>query len=353
MNSKRNDNNNSHHDFTIDQDGFEKVLPFSNPRFKLKMSHRINMSKNPLIKLLNFSEIDQLNSENNGFCSGIKSLSESSVLFISNTGIKCINLINGVSKTVVSNIDPNAIDVQTKNMLMSAIIGRSELKVFNLSNNDGIFHQISRDSRYSKTLLLDDDPSSMISAQENGVIQKWDLNSDQKSYELNTKCSAKDFDYGKYHSLIALASSSDNIRLYDNRSPVDTQYLRGHYSECLSVKFLMSNFLISSSEDMTSRLWDLRHTQRAVKVFECNESPVQSFEFDENRRVVYLLEKTGNLSCLLINGNIERTNLKVPGNGVGIALSPSCQRIFLGVTGKVKGIISASPQIEKMEDVFT
>lgn len=314
------------------------------PRTKLQVLQRFGKNHRELLQFTCFIEVLSIALAHPEICFGVRSLSENSVMFTGRKGVYSVDFPTSRVKTILPNFAAESIALERKLMLLAAVRYGSQLVVHDLARNKQIFCDEPFQTVYNKSIFLDDDPPTLVSCLNNGKIIERNLELLKVSSSYTVKYPVNDIDCHAGSSLIALAMDGDPIYAFDRRTRERAMKFRGHSANSYAVKFLMNNYLVSGSDDMTSRLWDLRNPKCSVKIFESECSPVRAFEFDENRKLLYMCEQGGITTAAQIKGEITKAVVSYFGTSVGIALSPSNERVFIGTSSSKGGIICLSPK---------
>jgi WD40 repeat protein len=154
-------------------------------------------------------------------------------------------------------------------------------------------------------ILLSMDNQKLISGDKNGTIKLWDLRTGEL---LRTVCNKSD---GVIWSIkcminssirtneILIASTLSDIRIFNLNTYTFTSRLKAHTRRISCLEFLTQQILLSSSSDLTIKIWSLDSTRsKCLQTIECSQN--------EPRNITKINETS--FACLFYDGIIQIFN---------------------------------------------
>ena len=180
----------------------------------------------------------------------------------------------------------------------------------------------------------------------------YDLVTGQVRDKVGSIESINDFDYSAENELFAFALDSTHLQLRDFReNNVATnaksaelgKILRGHEDFNFCVKFMRGTYLASGGQDVTTRIWDIRQTDKELFVLDGLATGVSALEYDHSRDMLFCIETFGLLYAYKFQGGVVLRDLvDFFGYSAGMALTPSNNSIFLAIAKGKPGVIKFS-----------
>ncbi|CRK96646.1 CLUMA_CG009988, isoform A [Clunio marinus] len=153
------------------------------------------------------------------------------------------------------------------------------VNLFAIGNDKPIQSLDGHHSRVESVRFTNND-DYVYSADENGIIKKWDLNNcDNNSTFYGHMKSVKSLDFHPYGDYLVSGSHDTSVRLWDTKNNECIKKYRGHIANVNSVKFSPDgSWIASAGTEGSVIIWDVRMSNKILEFIE-NGSPVTSLQF--------------------------------------------------------------------------
>ena len=159
-----------------------------------------------------------------------------------------------------------------------------------------------------------------------------DVETAQEKQRVDTLAYVNSIDYADTHRLYGLAMDSTAVQLVDPRDRFRVGFLGGHLDYNFAVRFLNEHRIATAGQDGSTRIWDLRRGGTELRVLPGRNFGVYGLEFNPRDDVLYAIELYGYLHAYALRGpEVAEQTFLYPSILTGLALSPSLNRLFLGV----------------------
>lgn len=270
----------------------------------------------------------------------MKSISENMLLFCTKTHVVLLNTCTAKLKKVFDARGSKSLDFDSKSGLIVAtplnkIVAKNihsnkpikELDVF--TDNEVVSRSVFLEDRFGARLLysVGNDPE----------VVTFDPITQQSSALFRGRSNTNNIDYSPEFNVYALAQDSSEIELKDDRSPDSCGLFVGHLDSNFGLAFLKRGLLASSGQDLTTRIWDIRFSQKELHLMR-NETSCYNLQFSKKKNRLFALERMSRLKCVdLSQSELQISQFRFVGYTAGLGVSPSEETVYFGI--KSEGIM--------------
>lgn len=176
------------------------------------------------------------------------------------------------------------------------------------------------------------DPETVLIGGNFPQVYLTDIEAGKNKQIIEASANVNLIEHSPQHQLLGLALDDVRVQMYDLRSSNCSLFLEGHRDYNFAVKFLSGFQVATGSQDLTTRIWDIRQPQQQLHLLPSRSFAVSALDFSPQTQQLYALESIGYLNVYAIEGgSVVHQWFSYPSVMTGISLSPSQEKLFLGL----------------------
>ena len=307
--------------------------------------------------ILDFNQYHQVNDVKLGHfqlheC--VVALSNKDILYTSDRGLSHFDMVSGKNRMIMEAEKVESINYSKRLNMVTGCSNNTSIYVYDILNEKSVLNEklIPQADLINGSIFVDDPSDSILACGNYKSVLHYDLVKKKSIKMIDSIHYVNQIAYKPDNKLIAFAMDDVDIQIKNLNDPQCNIILKGHEDYNFAVKFMDEYKIATGSQDVSTRIWDLRKPEKELHVLGGFNSEVGAFCYCPKRKVLFCCENFTYIYAYDFSESIiKRRTFDFFSLISGIALSPDGNSLFGGLTTYKNGIVKFDIKDPVWEDV--